>query len=651
MGDIATIADLVTGMCKSAGVQPRAASPEYPPGGSSSIISALDSAAAEAASVALAKLIWVGYGHDQASEAIRLSGSVDPDEVAAYIVRHTASEVSEAQEVESSEFRSVGNDSSFRSPTAGLRICEPGNGGASGLESLPPTSQVVPGKGKAPMYQESDEFVQEDPEPDDNRWELNNAETVVEKLVEMGYPPAKVAQAIKVHGASVTLEDVDSLINILVGDVDLDQVLQNEDGAEENVCSSKFDQLLEMGYDFAKCRRAVDTYGDASICELCDFLDALGEEHNEDEEPDLDLFSRNTRSSSDSDDEYGEEVKDVYKQKKRKNKKMKIAQAVKNQRLFLPGNEDVIHRNRTGFGLPGDIVINRSLPLHVARPPYFFFENVENMPVGEWDNIRRHLFNIEPEIMDALNFSVCRRPRGYIHNLPLEGREVVLDKPPMTIQELMGDKAQYWPAWDKRVKLNTINTRSATEFVKRQIKEQVEACARRGHPTDEEKKIIMYWARKWNLVWTRPDNLGPLEPDEIERCLGFDVEHTRILYSRGDRIRVLGNSFQVNTVAYQLSVLRSRYPHGMKVLSLFSGIGGAEVALHKLGIFLKVVVSIEIDDKARSVLESWWKTTNQKGHLVHEYNDSVLVQLIQLIVHDRSSRYTLDRKQIPSSFC
>ncbi|KAL3688232.1 hypothetical protein R1sor_014541 [Riccia sorocarpa] len=634
MGDIAAIADLVTGMCKSVGFQPPAISPANPAEASSSSGSSLESAAAEAASEALAKSIWVGYSHDQASEASRLCGSVDPNEDFELVLGQTASEVSEAQAAKSKGFRSTGNHTPYRARTAGLRICERSNGGASGLES--PTSQVVTGKGKAPMYQESDE---EDPEPDDDRRELSNGGEVIETLVEMGYPPAKVAKAIKLYGA-VQLEDVGSLLDILnnVSDAELDEALQTEDGADnvpsnvtqalqneevtEHNLPSKFEQLLEMGYDSVKCRRAVDTYGNASICELCDFLDALGEEHKDDEELDVEeLFSRNARSSSDSDDEYGEEVKDIYKQKKRKNTTMKISQAVKNRRLFFPGNEDVVQRYRTGFGLPGDIVINRSLPLDVARPPYFFFENVQTMPVGEWDHIRRHLFSIEPEILDSLHFSACRRPRGYIHNLPLEGRELVLDKPPMTIQELMGSAGQYWPAWDKRVKLNTICTRLATDSVWRQIKDPVEACGRRGYPTEDEKRTIMVLARKWNLVWVKPNKLVPLSPEEVERCLGFDVDHTRMLYSPVDRIRVLGNSFQVNTVAYQLSVLRSRYPQGMKVLSLFSGIGGAEVALHKLGIFLKVVVSIEIDEKARSVLESWWKTSNQKGYLMHEYTD------------------------------
>ncbi|RZC85333.1 hypothetical protein C5167_041514 [Papaver somniferum] len=57
------------------------------------------------------------------------------------------------------------------------------------------------------------------------------------------------------------------------------------------------------------------------------------------------------------------------------------------------------------------------------------------------------------------------------------------------------------------------------------------------------------------------------------------------------------------------------YPYGITVLSLFSGIGGAEVALHRLGIHLKNVVSVE-SSKSRDVLQNWWKSTNQKGNLI-----------------------------------
>lgn len=69
-------------------------------------------------------------------------------------------------------------------------------------------------------------------------------------------------------------------------------------------------------------------------------------------------------------------------------------------------------------------------------------------------------------------------------------------------------------------------------------------------------------------------------------------------------------------MAYHLSVLKNMYPEGINVLSLFSGIGGAEIALHRLGIPLKTVVEVEISDANRNIMRSWWEQTNQRGTLI-----------------------------------
>ena len=100
----------------------------------------------------------------------------------------------------------------------------------------------------------------------------------------------------------------------------------------------------------------------------------------------------------------------------------------------------------------------------------------------------------------------------------------------------------------------------------------------------------------------------------MEYLLGFPEDHTRGI-SVTDRYKSLGNSFHVDTVAYHLSVLRDMFPYGMNVLSLFSGIGGAEVALHRLGIHMKTVVSVEISEVNRFILRSWWDQT-QTGNLI-----------------------------------
>lgn len=59
------------------------------------------------------------------------------------------------------------------------------------------------------------------------------------------------------------------------------------------------------------------------------------------------------------------------------------------------------------------------------------------------------------------------------------------------------------------------------------------------------------------------------------------------------------------------------YPDGINVLSLFSGIGGAEVALYKLGIPMKNVVSVEKSSVCRDIIQDWWNRTKQTGNLIH----------------------------------
>jgi hypothetical protein len=150
----------------------------------------------------------------------------------------------------------------------------------------------------------------------------------------------------------------------------------------------------------------------------------------------------------------------------------------------------------------------------------------------------------------------------------------------------------------------------------------------------------------------------------MQAMLGFDRDHSRNILSTGARYKALGNSFSIYTIAFHYSVLKPLYPRGIKVLSLFSGIGGAEVALHKIGIKLLVVVSVEIEEGARRCIEAWWASTKQSGVLdqsYHNVKDLGWAQLTELVnryggfdfivggspcnnlsAHNRVSRFGLD---------
>lgn len=272
-----------------------------------------------------------------------------------------------------------------------------------------------------------------------------------------------------------------------------------------------------------------------------------------------------------------------------------------------------------GFGVPnaeGNMVIHRNLPEAAIGPPYFYYENVALAPKGVWDTISRFLYDVQPEFVDSKHICAAARKRGYVHNLPIDKRFMLVPLPPRTIHDALPMTKRWWPSWDTRTKLNCLQTCIGSARLTDRIRKALENYE--DDPPKSVQKYVIDQCKKWNFVWVGRNKVAPLECDEVEMLLGFPKNHTRGGgISRTDRYKSLGNSFQVDTVAYHLSVLRDLFPGGINLLSLFSGIGGAEVALHRLGIRLKNVVSVEISEVNRNIVRSWWEQTNQKGTLIH----------------------------------
>ncbi|KAK4482089.1 hypothetical protein RD792_011557, partial [Penstemon davidsonii] len=299
-----------------------------------------------------------------------------------------------------------------------------------------------------------------------------------------------------------------------------------------------------------------------------------------------------------------------------KNKKRKFFEMSKKKN---PEDDEPIRlpNPMIGFGVPTHQPerIHRSLPEEARGPPYFYYENVALAPKGVWDTISRFLYDIEPEFVDSKYFSACARKRGYIHNLPIQNRFPLIPLPPMTISQAFPLSKRWWPSWDTRDKMNCIQTVVGSAKLTERIRTALERY--NGDPPESVQKFVLEQCRKWNLVWVGRNKVAPLEPDEVEMLLGFPKNHTRGGgISRTDRYKSLGNSFQVDTVAYHLSVLKDMFPNGVNVLTLFSGIGGGEVALHRLGVKLKNVVSVEKSKVNRDIVRSWWEQTNQTGNLI-----------------------------------
>ncbi|XP_010931603.1 DNA (cytosine-5)-methyltransferase DRM2 isoform X2 [Elaeis guineensis] len=376
--------------------------------------------------------------------------------------------------------------------------------------------------------------------------------------------------------------------------------------------------LVEMGFPTDEASSAIKRCGpNASVLELADSIHAAQMA----EEPNCHLGESPFSSSA-------EEV--------RGKKRRSTEETNGKRKRFLAENEPMvcIPNPMIGFGLPNQrmCIANRKIPDAAIGPPYFYYENVALAPKGVWERISRFLYDIEPEFVDSKYFCAAARKRAYVHNLPIHNRFPLRPTPPKTIQEAFPMTRKWWPPWDPRKQFNCLQTCVASAKLTERIRNELEKYG--DSPPQRIQKYVLDECRRWNLVWVGQHKVAPLEPDEIEMLLGFPRDHTRGGgTSRTERYKALGNSFQVDTVAYHLSVLKDMYPNGITVLSLFSGIGGAEVALHRLGIHLKTVVSVEISDVNRNIMKSWWVQTNQTGQLidladVQDLNGDRLEQMI-----------------------
>lgn len=251
-----------------------------------------------------------------------------------------------------------------------------------------------------------------------------------------------------------------------------------------------------------------------------------------------------------------------------------------------------------------------------AKTPYFLYGNVLNLSQPCWAKISQFLYTIEPEFANTQFFSALSRKEGYIHNLPRVNRFHIHPKPPMTIEQAIPQTKRWWPSWDTRKQISCIST---------EVSGTSQLCDRlgrllndsRGLLSTEQQKEILHHCKTLNLLWVGHHKLAPVEPEHLERILGYPSNHTQASeYSLTERLHLLKHCFQIDSLGYYLSVLKPLFPKGVTILSIYSGIGGAEIALHRLSIHLKGVVAIEPCERKRKIIKKWWENSLQTGELV-----------------------------------
>ncbi|PIA31386.1 hypothetical protein AQUCO_05000052v1 [Aquilegia coerulea] len=395
---------------------------------------------------------------------------------------------------------------------------------------------------------------------------------------------------------------------------DPEACLDNEEDAVLREKETKLLHLIDMNFLEDEASSAINACGpDTSIADLIDFIYASQIGKTDDfplckplhQIPNDDEMRPDQRCGFPPTDQKRKKLFAEKFKRKLEMGRSDSKESKKNRKESIEEHDRIrIPRHMIGFGIPNEPrpTFQRKLPKEAIGPPYFYFENVAYTPTGVWDTISRFLYEIE------LNLK-----RGYVHNLPVQNRYLLQPIPPLTIYEALPMTRKWWPTWDQRKKFNCMRTCIGSAKLTQRIKEALECWG--GNPPIKTQKRVMYECKKWNLLWSGKNIAAPLEPDEYEFIMGYPKDHTRG-FSTTERYKAVGNAFQVDTVAYHFSVLKSMFPTGITVLSLFSGIGGAEIALHRLGIPLKTVVSVEISEVSRSIFRGWWEQTNQRGNLI-----------------------------------
>ena len=104
--------------------------------------------------------------------------------------------------------------------------------------------------------------------------------------------------------------------------------------------------------------------------------------------------------------------------------------------------------------------------------------------------------------------------------------------------------------------------------------------------------------------------------ESVERILGIrwiTLRHMGLALEK--RLHSLKHSFQIHTLWYHSSILNLLFPDRLTFLSIYSGVGGAEITLNWLGIRLKDAISIEPSEPNWKILR-WWENLDQTGELV-----------------------------------
>lgn len=462
-------------------------------------------------------------------------------------------------------------------------------------------------------------------------------------LMGMGFPLALVERVIKEHGGADENVLVEALFNYSKENLEVSYSWDNSENEEENHANQptsnirheiesnnssnanldKKSQLLMMDFSEKEIDMALSRLGkDASLPDLVDFIFAAQAAASFGDSNMNDNVDCHSVKTEDIWDEYEDakpfkKAKPMYINKGIASCSSHVRQQVKQEKQdhFSDTKPDIRHMHVEETQIPRTHNLCSNGNSRLNHKPYFFYGNVVDLPQETWKKMSKYIYETDPEFVNTQFFSALIRKEGYIHNLPPNCRFHIIPKPPMNIEDALPNTRKWWPSWDIRKQINSISsdTLGVNQVCERLSKMMMES---KGFISREQQLDFIHQCKCSNLIWVGPNRLKPMEPEQVETILGYPNQHTELHgLQTSDRLALLKYSFQIDTLAYHLSVLKNLYPDGIRVLSVFSGTGGAEIALHRLGIHLKFVLSVEPSEFKRDILKRWWQRSGQTGVL------------------------------------
>ncbi|OAY72999.1 DNA (cytosine-5)-methyltransferase DRM2 [Ananas comosus] len=454
-------------------------------------------------------------------------------------------------------------------------------------------------------------------------------------LLEMNFSQKEIDFAIHQLGENASLAQLaDYIVTIQAGGfAEEKEIIGKDEGNSDEKLFGMMDKtlcLLQMGFTEEEVSSAIDNFGpEVSVLELADSIFASRMAHNK--EQDVGYGTSSIKRECDYMDNGTTDYPGHYTSSWDANfddyeDKARIKKA-KHVMVDDKTASSSINRPQSNWDKPNPYGIKEETPGFIStyprrhaqglapNVPYFFYGNAVDISKDTWRKLSQFLYGTEPEFVNTQFFSALIRKEGYIHNLPTERRCHILPKPPMTIEDAIPHTKKWWPSWDTRKQLSCINSETdGVSLICEQLGKMV--MDSHGMLSREQQANVLHQCKTLNLIWVGEDKLSPIEPHQLERILGYPLNHTRLWGLEAvDRLKALKYCFQIDTVGYLLSVLKGIFPDGIRVLSVYSGIGGIEIALHKLGIFVKCLVSVESSEVNRKILRRWWNNTEQPGEL------------------------------------